>query len=221
MTNLNQTVKSLERLTQWIKYVLYAQIVIAIFSIIFGFLEFRLLATYQEGFYASLEEAFADGELVIQSLQVTGIVSLIAFIASAILILKWIYRANHNARQLGAQSMSHTPAWSIGYYFIPIFNLWKPYLALKEIWMTSKSPLDWRYPKVSITLPIWWTLWLSSNILNQSIFRLSASAETLPELMKLNILSQVSNIMDIPLAIVTLIIIKNIYKMQTHCMSKI
>lgn len=216
MSYVKEGFKSLESLTKWIRYVLYAQIVIAIFSIIFGFLEFQLLSNYQEGVYASLAEAFADGELALQSLQVTGIASLIAFIASAVLILKWIYRANHNARQLGAQKMRYTPAWSIGYYFIPIFNLWKPYLALKEIWMASKTPFDWRFTKISMALPIWWALWLSSNILNQSIFRLSASAETLPELMKLNMFSQVSNVMDIPLAIVTLAVINGIYQMQTR-----
>jgi hypothetical protein len=40
----------------------HAQILIAILSMIFGFLEYQLLSAYQEGAYASLKEAFADGE---------------------------------------------------------------------------------------------------------------------------------------------------------------
>ncbi len=215
MSSVEEGFKSSECLTKWIRYVLYAQILIAILSIIFGFLEYQLLSAYQEGVYASLQEAFADGEVVIQLLQSIGIASLIAFIASAVLILKWIYRANYNARQLGALNMTYTPAWSIAYYFIPIFNLWKPYQAMKEIWMASKNPLDWRLTKISLILPVWWALWLTSNMLNQSIFRLSASAEELPELMNLNMLSQISNVLDIPLAIVTLAIVNGIYRMQT------
>jgi hypothetical protein len=207
--------KSLKSLTQWIRYVLYAQIVIAIISMILVFLERGLLSAYQEGAYASLDEALADGDTTIMLLQGTGIVSLIAFIVSALLIMQWIYRANSNVRVLGAQNLSYTPAWSIAYYFIPIFNLWKPYQAMKQIWMASKNPLDWRSVKASSILPIWWALWLVSNLLNQSIFRMSAEATELPELMNLNMLSQASNLLDIPLALVTLAIIEGISRMQS------
>ena len=215
LSSVEEVFKSLKSLTKWIRYVLYAQILIAIVSIIFGFLEYQLLSGYQEGVYASLEEAFADGEVAIMLLQGIGVASLIAFMASAVLILKWIYRANYNTHQLGAQNMTYTPAWSIAYYFIPIFNLWKPYQAMKEIWMASKNPFDWRLTKISAILPIWWALWLTSNMLNQSIFRLSADAVELSELMNLNLLSQISNVLDIPLAIVTLAIINGIYRMQS------
>lgn len=197
-----------------ISYVLYAQIIIALVAIILGFFESQLLSAFEQGQYASLEAAFAEGELVITLLQLTGIASLIAFIVSAVLILKWIYQANANARQLGALNMSYTPTWSIAYFFIPIFNIWKPYLAMKEIWMASKNPLDWKNAKTNFILPLWWAVWLASNLLNQSVFRLSADAVTLSELTKLNMLSQFSNLLDIPLALVTLALIKAIYRMQ-------
>ncbi|MGB5445773.1 MAG: DUF4328 domain-containing protein [Psychromonas sp.] len=215
MSTLQEKIKSLKTLTKWIRYILYAQILIAILSIIFGFLERQLLLDFQAGIYTSIEAAFADGELAIMLLQGVGIASLIAFMASAVLIIKWIYRANFNVRHLGATNMSYTPAWSIGYYFIPIFNLWKPYQAMKEIWMTSKNIFDGQLTKTPLILPLWWVLWLSSNILNQSVFRLSAKAVELSELMNLNMLSQISNLIDIPLALVTLAIINSIYRVQS------
>lgn len=214
MSNSNTIFKSLKGLVHGIRYLLYAQVLIAIASIILGFLEYQLLLGYQKGRYTSLQAAFSDGELAINLLQGLGIISLLVFIASAIFILKWIYRANYNAAQLGALNMNYKPAWSIGYYFIPVFNLWKPYLAMKEIWVASKNPFDWQVTKTTSLLPIWWALWLSSNILNQTIFRLSAEAVELPELMKLNMLSQISNTLDIPLALVTLALINGIYRMQ-------
>lgn len=111
--------------------------------------------------------------------------------------------------------MRYTPAWSIAYYIIPIFNLWKPYQAMKEIWLVSNNPSgNWLVGKTPLIFPIWWTLWLTSNLLGQSIFRLSATAEALPELFNLNLLSQLSNIVDIPLALVTLAIISGIQRMQ-------
>ncbi len=215
MAKIKEEFKSLTTLSKWIRYVLYAQIVIAILAMILGFLERQLLSAYADGAYASLQAAFADGNTTIVLLQGTGIASLIAFIASALLILKWIYRANANARQLGAQNMRYTPAWSIGYYFIPVFNLWKPYQAMKEIWMASKNPQDWPSIKTPLILPAWWALWITSNLLNQSVFRLSAEAVELSELMNLNMLSQVSNLLDIPLALVTLSMITAISRMQS------
>ncbi len=215
MSSTAEGFKSLINLTKWIRVVLYAQILIAILAIIFNFLEYRLLADYQAGVYASLQAALDHGELSIQLLQSSGIASLIAFIASAVLILKWIYRANSNLRQLGAENLSYTPAWSIAYYFIPVFNLWKPYQAMKEIWLASNNPGQWSTGKAGVVLPAWWALWLASNILNQSIFRLSADARELPELMNLNMLSQISNLLDIALAIVTLALISGICQMQS------
>lgn len=209
-------IKSLKALTKYIRYVLYIQVFIAILSITFCFLEWQLLSAYQEGIYASIEEAFSDANMTIIALQGIGVVSLLTFMVSAVLIVKWIYRANYNAHQFSVNNMTYTPVWSIAYYFIPVFNLWKPYMAMKEIWLVSERLLDRKFIKTPLILVIWWALWLSSNLLNQSIFRLSASAQQLPELMNLNMLSQVSNLLDIPLALVTLVIINSIDRMQNH-----
>jgi len=220
LSSIKAGLKSSENLTKWIRYVLYAQVLIAVLAIIFQFIEYQLLSAFREGVYASLAEAYADGKLAIEILQVIGVASLLAFVASALLILQWIYRANYNARQLGAQKMNYTPAWSIAYYFIPVFNLWKPYLAMKEVWLASKNAVGRSFSKSSFVksssiLPLWWTLWLASNLLGQSIFRLSASAEKLPELLNLNLISQASNVIDILLAVVTYSMINAIYQMQS------
>ncbi|WP_019614264.1 DUF4328 domain-containing protein [Psychromonas ossibalaenae] len=217
MLNVKNGFKNSQKLTRWITYVLCVQIVTAVLAVIFGVLEYQLLSAFQDGIYTSLEQAFAAGETVIELLQGIGIFSLVAFISSALLIVPWIYRANYTVRQLGALNMTYTPAWSIAYYFIPVFNLWKPYQAMKEIWLASADYQDDTSRKVSAVLPVWWALWLTSNMLGQFIFRLSAETQTLSELINLNMLSQVSNVLDIPLAIVTLLMINSIESMQNRC----
>jgi hypothetical protein len=47
------------------------------------------------------EKAIADGETNDQRQQLISLAYIIVFIISGFLILKWIYRANYNARQLG------------------------------------------------------------------------------------------------------------------------
>lgn len=214
MQNNNDGFRNSDSLTRWVKYMLYAQIIVASISILSGYLEYQLLSDYQNGVYTSQEMAVADGEASDQRQGIIGVVYLVVFVISGFLILRWIHRANYNARQLGAENMEFTPGWSIGYYFIPILALWKPYQAMKEIWKASKNPSNWNSQSVSRLLPIWWSIWIISNILKQAIFNLSMRAEELNELINLNIITQVSNTLDIALALVLLAMVSNIHNMQ-------
>lgn len=208
-----------DTLTTWVRYMLYAQIFVSIVSMASGYLEYELLTDFQNGTYTSQEQAIADGEASDQRQGIVGILYLIVFVVSGFLILRWIHRANYNVRQLGAENMKFTPGWSIGYYFIPILTLWKPYQAMREIWKTSKSPSDWRAQDSSGILQVWWFLWLISIFLGQAILRLSMRSEEIPELINLNILIQVSDALDILLALVFLSIVNNIYNFQSGHLS--
>lgn len=68
---------------------------------------------------------------------VAGIFYLVVYIITSVLFLRWVYVSNRNARALGASDMQHSPGWSVGWYFIPIATLWKPYQAMKEIYKAS------------------------------------------------------------------------------------
>ena len=82
----------------------------------------------------------------------------LAALATAVFVSRWIYRANSNARALGAKEMAFTPGGAVGWYFVPIANLWKPYQAMREIWKASTGPLGWQRRPVSALLPCWWLL---------------------------------------------------------------
>jgi hypothetical protein len=214
--DMENNFKDASSLTNWVRYMLYAQIVVAVIAIGSNFLEYQLLSDYQNGVYTSQELAVADGEASDQRQQMVALVYLAVFIVSGFLILRWIHRSNYNARQLGAKEMAFTPGWSIGYYFIPILTLWKPYQAMKEIWKASHNPSDWQSEKTSSLLGSWWFLWIVTNMLGQAVFRMSTRAEELPELMNLNLISQASEVLSIPLALVTLSIVNRVYTAQMY-----
>ena len=160
-------------LTKWTKWFLYTQVVVAIIAIISNMLEYQmatdlktayikyhLIPDFKDEIYSS-EELVMDAALATDSRQDSlRLIQFVLFVISGILILKWIYRANYNVRQLGASHMNFTPGWSVGWYFIPIANFWKPYQALKEIWKASSSPRYWTGQFVSPLLPWWWFLWI-------------------------------------------------------------
>ena len=51
-----------------------------------------------------------------------------------------------------------TPGWSVGYYFVPILNLWKPFQAMAFIRDQSSG-----FTKVGPLLGFWWAGWLVMN----------------------------------------------------------
>ena len=214
-TTMEGNYKDSSNLTKWVRYMLYAQIALAIISIGSNFLEYQLLSDYQSGAYISQEKAAADGEASDQRQQVVAAMYLLVFVVSGFMILRWIHRSNYNARRLGAKEMVFTPGWSVGYYFIPILTLWKPYQAMKEIWKASHNPNDWATEKAGSILGLWWFLWIVTNILGQAVFRMALGAEELQELMHLNVITQVSDALAIPLALVTLSIVNSIYRAQS------
>jgi hypothetical protein len=203
-------------LTRWVMWVLYAQMFLAITGLYFGHLEHQMLVGLQEGSFATQDLALASATVSDQRQRLHAFVELVVLITGGILILRWIHRANHNARQLGARRMAFTPGWSIGYYFIPFLMLWKPYQAMKEIWQASRNPAEWERQPVPIVLPVWWTVLLVGGLLANVEFRLSLRAETLQELINANLVARIATVLDLLLAVAFLIIVRNVQHMQSQ-----
>ncbi len=207
-------------LTRWAKGFLYAGIAISVIALISGIFEHQLLSDFQKGIYTSESQIMDAAESNDARQRVVGIMQIVVLVVTAILMLKWIHRANFNVRQLGAAGMRFTPGWSIGWYFIPIANLWKPYQAMKEIWKASKNPADWQDRSVSSVLPWWWFFWIISNSLGNASFRMYLRAEELNELIAANVVTLLCDVVEIPLNLIVLVIIARVYEMQISYFSK-
>ncbi len=137
-----------------------------------------------------------------------AIAYLVVFIITGIVFLKWIYRANVNSRGFGATDMTHTPGWSVGWFFVPILCLVRPYQAMKEVWQVSKNPSDWSAQQGGTVLTAWWTLWIIASILGQISFRMST--DTIEQLKNSTMVSMVSEAEGIALCIVAIMLVKTI-----------
>ncbi|ADU15087.1 hypothetical protein Astex_3455 [Asticcacaulis excentricus CB 48] len=104
-----------------------------------------------------------------------------AALVSGIVGLWWIYVAARNADAIDDTIMQTTPAWAVGWFFVPILGLWKPYGAMKQIWLASQAD-SVNDPKASPILLIWWICFIFARIFEgvqrnavrddvQSIFR--------------------------------------------------
>ena len=95
---------------------------------------------------------------------------IVVCIPTVILFLVWIHRASGNIRFLGALGQRFSPGWAVGWWFIPIMNLSRPYEAMAEIWkgsapdLSSGGRIDWKYGSVAPLLKWWWGLWVASGL---------------------------------------------------------
>ena len=96
----------------------------------------------------------------------------------------WIIRANKNVRSLGAEHLSISPGWALGYFFVPIVNLFKPLKAMNELFLASHTPDSWHQnPKEkSRIVNYWWGLFTGNLFLLSSETKYFYRAVTVDEL---------------------------------------
>ena len=149
-----QGFKDSTNLTQWVVWLLYGYIALNAIALFTTMVEFQFLSQSSYSAVATIEDWN----------NVFSIINLIVHTVLGVMVLTWTYRANYNARQIGATEMVFTPGWSIGWYFIPIANFWKPYNAMIEIWKASSNPQSWQSQPTPVLLTWWWSLWIGSNL---------------------------------------------------------
>ena len=203
-----------QNLTSWVVRFLWFHIFISAFTVVVNALEFDFFKDIESQSFQNEKELIIAGELIEQLQVVVTILFLITFVLGGIVILKWIYRSNTNACFLGAKDMKFSPGWSVGWFFIPVANLWKPFQAMQEIYNASLNPVNWKDLEKPKIVQQWWGLWIISNSLTQFNNNKAEKAETISELINLNLISQAGEVLWIILCVTFLSLVKKISKSQ-------
>lgn len=178
----------------------------AILTIAISVWEIQLWNRVETGAEISLSIAeFVDG--------LSGVIavsSVAVFVLTALAFLMWFYRARANLPALGIGDARWSPGWAVGWWFVPIMSLFRPYQTASEIWRASDpqaSSADWRTRPVSPLLGWWWGLFVVVNILGQISGRLwlradeTTSAASMQNLLMLDVVAAVADIVGSWLAI--------------------
>ncbi len=202
----NYAFRQIDGLTKFLKLLLVLGAVLAVVSLFSSLMQAELLS----------RETFTDEEGRANDARETliGLAQLGLYLFTVVIFGCWIVRANKNVRALGADGLRFTPGWAVGYFFVPIVNLWKPYQAMSDLWRGSRNPGSWVATAAGAVLPAWWTLWLVSNILGQVSFRASMAAKTLESLQLATYLQVASQAADIPLCLVAMALVAQIASAQ-------
>lgn len=95
-------------------------------------------------------------------------VKALAYIGSIVFFLIWLYRAYKNLEAINVRNLDASAGWAVGYWFIPILNLFKPLKVVSEVYNGSdpkiaKEGYGFSDTTTPAMLGFWWACWLISN----------------------------------------------------------
>lgn len=117
-------------------------------------------------------EASGSVNSAVDTSPLAGVVALIylaftlVFVICVVLVAIWIHRAHANLHDAGMESLEFTPGWAVGWYFIPIANLFKPFQAMRELWNASRGEQYQFADETPSEVKWWWAAWIMGNILS-------------------------------------------------------
>jgi hypothetical protein len=92
----------------------------------------------------------------LNALLVLGLV--VCTVLTAILFLRWLYLVVKTVKVLGLDP-GVSPGWAVGWWFVPLANLWDPYLLVRGLWRSLGGS---RAGTAAISA--WWTAWVLGGI---------------------------------------------------------
>ena len=144
-----------------------------------------------------------------------SVILIISALFCLVTLLVWIYAAHSNLPAFGARALEFTPGWAVGYFFIPIVNLWKPYQAVREIYTRSDpGPLVGRVVSSAGILGWWWGLRIISAIVGR-VLGAGGSQPTLESLIAMSIGAIIVIVaLDLPMLAAQFLIIQRVQRFQ-------
>jgi hypothetical protein len=142
-----------------------------------------------------------------------GVVTVAVILVTGIVFLTWLHRAARNLTALGATGLRFTPGWSVGYWFVPILNLWRPKQIVDDLWRASDADGDeWRSDSTPGLTLLWWPALLLSGFLARA--SASADIQELSDLQRRNGLDLASDTASLVAAIVAILLVRAVTARQ-------
>jgi hypothetical protein len=183
-----------------------------IVSFISGYFQYDLLQSAAYGPITPLDVTLND-----MREQIIGVIYLIVYIVSTVTFIQWFRRAYFNLH-LRVDNLLHPEGWAAGSWFVPIISLFRPYQIMKELYEESSELLEKKGMNdndlSTSYLGWWWALWIFSSVVGQFVFRYTMSAESIDELIFSTTSSMFQNILNIPLALLAIKVIKDYSKVE-------
>lgn len=201
---------------QWVSFFLAAIVILEIVAVWSDYIQVQIINRIIRGDFVTMAEVIAS-----DNRQATiGVIYLILLIITGILFLMWIHRTHRNLPSLGNTNLKYSPGWAVGWFFVPILSLWKPYQVTTEIWKASDPTTDindstaWQKSPASSIVSSWWFLFIISALIGNIVMSFVLQAETPSELLTATWAVLIMDAIEIPAAILAILIVRNIDQRQ-------
>jgi Domain of unknown function (DUF4328) len=141
---------------------------------------------------------------------VIAAVSLLAFLATAVAWLFWIHRAYANVAEFGTGKTNHSPGWAVGYWFVPILSLVRPYQITKETWVRSRDAGAGPSGGGTAVVGWWWLLWVVDQVFTNVTSRLGNEAKSIAALQGVTITGMIGDALTVGAALLALAVVRRI-----------
>ncbi|MCZ8198189.1 MAG: DUF4328 domain-containing protein [Flavobacterium sp.] len=199
------------------KYAIIAILVVMCINIVASvssYFQWQLLLDYKNGM--ALTDELSSANNLRQ--EIIRFVFLIAFITSIVFFILWFRRAYYNL-QVRTGNCRHSDGWAAGSWFVPIICLYRPYQIMKELAEETTSLLSIASGKEvksdSDVISIWWVLWIFTNYIVKYGMNWAFKGESIDNLINGTLLAIANNLLGIPLAIITVFMIKKYAAKET------
>jgi len=142
------------------------------------------------------------------------------FLFTAVMFCIWLNLASKTVRCLRGGAMEFSPGWTVGWFFVPIAHLWKPYQAVRELWKASEptaigeKEFYWRQNNTPALLPLWWASWLISNFLSYASWNFYSDAQSAQAVLTADWIEIAAGAAGIPCTILALFLVRGINQRQ-------
>ena len=123
----------------------------------------------------------------------------------------WFYRVAANAWTINPRGMRWSAGMCVGWYFVPIANLFRPYQATRDVDTISSSHGHFSAKRF---MSWWWSLWLITAWVGQAFQAAWHSLESSEEFLNANIYYQGFILLETVLTILALLLVRRITTAQ-------
>jgi hypothetical protein len=206
----------LDTRVKWVMAAFTVYLILSVASFISDIFQTQLVSREINGGLVTVAEAAANDSR--QAL--IGWVQIVANFATAITFFVWIHRAYKNLYSFGPLGLRFSPGWSIGWFFVPIASLFRPYQVMSEIGSNSEGdPISansgvFKGGSRSTMVGWWWTLFLLTNVMGQILFRVVLNAQTPSAILNSTYAYMAATVVNVIGVIVTIIMVRQISQLQ-------
>jgi len=209
--------RQVTKIANWVYGIFILLAILNVIAVISGYAQAELLNRAINGETITIAEATSNDSR--QALIGFGQTAL--YFAAAVLFLIWIHRAHKNLASLNATELRFTPGWAVGWFFVPIMSLFRPYQVASEIYKASAPNIaattgstSWKNAAASPIVGLWWAFFLISNFVGQIALRTIFGGEELSDLLTSTYVYMVSDAIDVVGIIITILMVQKISQYQ-------